>query len=51
MFILVPGFLLAVFALTWTIALSLQRRLAENSALVATITVVGIILMIIALKG
>lgn len=46
MFILVLGFLLALFALAWAIALSLQGQLAENSGSVVIIIVVGIILMI-----
>ena len=50
LFILVLGFLLAVFALSWAIALSFQGQLAENSGSVAVLIIVAIILMIIGWK-
>ena len=50
MFILVPGFLLALFALSWALALSFQGKLAENSGSVVVLIIVEIILMIIGWK-
>ena len=51
MFILVLGFLLAVFVLSWAIALMFQGQLAENSGPLAILVIVAIILMIIGWKG
>ena len=51
MFILVLGFFIATFALAWSITLSFQRQLAENSGPLAIIVIVAIILMIIGWKG
>ena len=51
MFTLVLGFLLAVFALAWSITLSFQRKIAENSGPLAILIIVAIILMIIGWKG
>ena len=47
---LVGGLLLAVFGLLWTLSLSVQGQLAENSGPVIIIVSVGLICVIIGWK-
>ena len=47
---LIGGLLIAVFGLLWTVALSFQGQLIENSGPVIIVTSVGLILVIIGWK-
>ena len=50
MFILVPGFLSAVLALAWAIALLFLGQFAQNLGSVAVLVIVGLFLMVVGWK-